>query len=287
MIPAQNIVAWGTVVPWADQRQVEQDLIISRALVVIFEDPFLREALRFRGGTALNKLHFPAPMRYSEDIDLVRTASGPIGPVLDALRAVLQPWLGQANYEASVVAPKLRFRAEAEDGSGVPIRLKVEINTAETQAFGDPLALPFVVDSPWFSGAAIVSTFSREEMLATKLRALLQRDKGRDLYDLDHALEKFGGLDLTKVVEYFGRYVALSGQAISRAQAQERMFSKLARPRFLLDMKPLLPAAQAEALTDASTLVSFRRVYDSFIDTLPGQPWVRADEMKERFGLAA
>ena len=74
MIPAQNIVAWGSVVPWADQRQVEQDLIISRALVDIFNDKMLSTELRFRGGTALNKLHFPKPLRYSEDIDLVRTS---------------------------------------------------------------------------------------------------------------------------------------------------------------------------------------------------------------------
>jgi hypothetical protein len=124
MIPAQNIVAWGAFVPWADQRQVEQDLIISRAIIAIFGDQFLRDELRFRGGTALNKLHFPTPLRYSEDIDLVRTRAGPIGSVLDALRDVLQPWLGKAGYDASVVAPKLRFRVEAEDGSGVPIRLK-------------------------------------------------------------------------------------------------------------------------------------------------------------------
>ncbi len=210
--------------PWADPRQVEQDLIISRAIVAIFVDPFLREALRFRGGTALNKLHFPAPLRYSEDIDLVRTQTGPIGPVLDALRAVLQPWLGQASYEPSIVAPKLRFRVEAEDGSGVPIRLKVEINTSEIDAYDPPLALPFTVDNPWFSGNATVATYSREEMLATKLRALLQRDKGRDLYDLDHALATFPLIDAERVAEHFGRYVALSGQTISRAQAQERMF---------------------------------------------------------------
>lgn len=285
MIPAQNIVAWGAVVPWADQRQVEQDLIISRAIIAIFADPFLRKALRFRGGTALNKLHFPAPLRYSEDIDLVRTQAGPIGPVLDALRAVLQPWLGQANYDPSIVAPKLRFRVEAEDGSGVPIRLKVETNTSDIEAYDPPLELPFSVDNPWFSGAAEVATFSREEMLATKLRALLQREKGRDLYDLDHALDVFDGIDAARVVAHFGRYVALSGQAISRAQAQERMFAKLARPRFLTDMRPLLPATQAEALTDETTLLSFRRVYDTFIDRLPGEPWAREDEMRERFGL--
>ena len=287
MIPAQNIVAWGTVVPWADQRQIEQDLIISRAIVAIFADPFLREALRFRGGTALNKLHFPAPLRYSEDIDLVRTQAGPMGPLLDALRAVLQPWLGRANYEPSVVAPKLRFRVEAENSSDVPIRLKVETNTSEIEAYDPPLALPFTVENPWFSGTAAVATYSREEMLATKLRALLQRDKGRDLYDLDHALDVFEGMDAARVVEYFGRYVALSGQAISRAQAQERMFSKLARPRFLTDMRPLLPAMQAEALTDETTLYSFQRVYDAFIDRLPGEPWAREQEMRERFGLVA
>ena len=66
MIPAQNLVAWGNVVPWTDPRQVEQDLIISRALVVVFSNQMLRGALRVRGGTALSKLHFPAPMRYPD-----------------------------------------------------------------------------------------------------------------------------------------------------------------------------------------------------------------------------
>ena len=61
MIPMMNIIAWGNVVPWAEQRQVEQDLIISRAIIDLFSDQFLREQLRFRGGTALNKLHFPSP----------------------------------------------------------------------------------------------------------------------------------------------------------------------------------------------------------------------------------
>jgi len=168
MIPSQNIVAWSNVVPWADQRQVEQDLIISRALVDIFNDKMLGTELRFRGGTALNKLHFPKPLRYSEDIDLVRTSSGPIGPILDQLRVVLEPWLGRANFDQSPVAPKFRFRVEAEDGSGVPIRLKVEINTREIEAFDPPQTLALRVDNPWFSGEAEIPTFSREEMLATK-----------------------------------------------------------------------------------------------------------------------
>ena len=286
MIPAQNIVAWGNAVPWADQRQVEQDLIIGRALVDIFSDEVLRDALRIRGGTALNKLHFPAPLRYSEDIDLVRTSAGPIGSILDRLRVILEPWLGRAQFDQSPVAPKFRFRVEAEDGSGVPIRLKIEINTREIQAFDGSASLPLEIENPWFSGKADISAFSREEMLATKLRALLQRDKGRDLYDLAHALEVFEDLNVDRIIEMFARYLGLSGQTISRAQAQERMFAKLANPRFLLDIRPLLPAAQAEALTEESTAASFRRVFTILVDRLPGEPWGRMPVMKERFEIS-
>ncbi|HEV2899782.1 MAG TPA: nucleotidyl transferase AbiEii/AbiGii toxin family protein [Pseudaminobacter sp.] len=286
MIPAQNIVAWGNVVPWADQRQVEQDLIISRALIDIFNDDLLSAELRFRGGTALNKLHFPEPLRYSEDIDLVRTTAGPIGPILDRLRDVLEPWLGRAQFDQSPVAPKFRFRVEAEDASDVPIRLKVEINTREIEAYDPPQALPIRVDNPWFAGETAIPTFSREEMLATKLRALLQRDKGRDLYDLSHALDVFDGLDVDRVTDLFGRYLQFAGQSISRAQAEERMFAKFANPRLLTDMRPLLPLAQAESLLGDASKEAFERVFEGLVTRIAGEAWLRTEEMKERFGLA-
>lgn len=285
MIPSQNIVAWSNVVPWVEPRQVEQDLIISRALIEMFGDHSLREALRFRGGTALNKLHFPAPSRYSEDIDLVRTSTGPIGPIIDRLRAALEPWLGQAQFAQSPVAPKLRFRAEPEDGSGVPIRLKIEINTREVQAFDPPVAKRLEVANPWFTGQADIPTYSPEEMLATKLRALLQRNKGRDLYDLAHGLATLEPLDVDRVVEIFGCYMKASGLLISRAQAEERMFAKLARPRLWLDIRPLLPANQASEQTIATQAQSFQRVYTELIDRLPGKPWARTAAMKARFGI--
>ena len=285
MIPSQNIVAWANVVPWVEPRQVEQDLIISRSLVEMFSDPGLREALRFRGGAALNKLHLPAPLRYSEDIDLVRTSKGPIGPIIDRLRATLEPWLGSAQFTQSPVAPKLRFRADPEDGSGVPIRLKIEINTRETQAFDPPVARRLEVANPWFAGQADIPTFSPEEMLATKLRALLQRNKGRDLYDLAAGLATLKPLDVGRVVEVFGCYLESSGLAISRAQAQERMFAKLAHPRLWLDVRPLLPADRAAAQTSATQAESFRRVFTDLIDRLPGDPWARTEAMKTRFGI--
>jgi hypothetical protein len=122
-------------------------------------------------------------------------------------------------------------------------------------------------------------------MLATKLRALLERNKGRDLYDLAHGLEVFEDLNIDRIVEMFQRYLELSGQTMLRAKAQARMFGKLANPRFLVDIRPLLPAAQVEVLTEESTAASFRRVFVALIDRLPGEPWGRTETMKRRFGI--
>lgn len=95
MIPFAQITQWRQMAPWVDDIQVEQDLILSRAIVAIFSDPFLVQELAFRGGTALHKLFFSPAARYSEDIDLVRTSKGSIKEIIDALRACLEPWLGQ------------------------------------------------------------------------------------------------------------------------------------------------------------------------------------------------
>src|SRR5665647_187586 len=86
VIPKADIVAWRQFAPWVNDAQVEQDLIISRAIVAIFQNPVLAERLAFRGGTALHKLYFDIPRRYSEDIDLVQITPAPIGQVIDTLQ---------------------------------------------------------------------------------------------------------------------------------------------------------------------------------------------------------
>lgn len=283
MIPKQNIIAWSQQAPWAEQRQIEQDLLISRTLVELFSDPFLSKELRFRGGTALNKLHFLKPLRYSEDIDLVRTTSGSIGPVLDHVRAILDPWMGSPKFDQSPVAPKFRYVIEGEDEA--PIRLKIEINTREREAYDQPQLRRFKVENPWFSGVTDIPTFSDEEMLATKLRALLQRKKGRDLIDLSHALATIETLDVRKVVDLFGRYLAANEIAISRAQAEQRMFVKLNDRNFMTDVRPLLATEERVLFDETAERASFVSVFDQIICLIPGEPWARTYEMRERFGL--
>jgi len=89
MIPKPFIAKWKDHAPWTTNEQLEQDLIISRTLVELFSDNFIKENLAFRGGTALHKLYLhPAP-RYSEDIDLVQIKKGPIKPILQRIGEVI------------------------------------------------------------------------------------------------------------------------------------------------------------------------------------------------------
>ena len=90
MIPQTYINEWQQIVPWKVKEQVEQDLIISRALVAIYSSDFLRERLAFRGGTALHKLFLQPQARYSEDIDLVQISAESVGNTIDTLREVLE-----------------------------------------------------------------------------------------------------------------------------------------------------------------------------------------------------
>jgi predicted nucleotidyltransferase component of viral defense system len=92
---------------------VEQDLIISRALVEIFSDNFFGDRLAFRGGTAIHKLQLSPQPRYSEDIDLVQITNEPFGPVIDALRECLS-FLGIPARKQKENNNTLIFRFESE-----------------------------------------------------------------------------------------------------------------------------------------------------------------------------
>ena len=92
MIAERYITEWSKSFPWTKNSFVEQDMVICRALVDIFSDPFLSDALAFRGGTAIHKLHFSPQVRYSEDIDLVQVEPGPVKPIAERLGEVLS-WL--------------------------------------------------------------------------------------------------------------------------------------------------------------------------------------------------
>lgn len=270
MIPRAFITEWRNHVPWSQDHYVEQDLVISRALVEIFADPFLQECIAFRGGTALHKLYFRPPQRYSEDIDLVQVKGESIGPTLTALRSRLDPWLGKARWDKGDIIP-LKYRFQSEAQPPVTLRLKVEINGREHGAFGGLVPMPFAVHSRWFSGEAQLTTFSLEELLATKLRALYQRSKGRDAFDLDRALHLSPAPDPKRIVAFFHAYMERGGLQVSRAEFEMNLAAKAENPDFLHDIDPLL--ATGAPPYDAS--LALAHIQRELVALLPGDPWKR------------
>lgn len=267
MIPRDYITHWRERAPWSEDFQVEQDLVISRALIEIFSDPVLAKALAFRGGTALYKLYLRPPARYSEDIDLVQVGPGPAGVLMDGLRGVLDPWLGEARWKQSQGRVTLGYRFLSEDVPAMRLRLKVEINTREHLAVLGFARRSFSVDSRWYSGMAHITTFELDELLATKLRALYQRRKGRDLFDLATGLGD-ERIDAERIVAGFGAHMEREGDPVTRAMFERNLAGKVGHAQFNADMSALLRTGYEWRPTEAARIVSER-----LIALLPGEPW--------------
>jgi len=267
VIPRANITAWRGLAPWPDDAQVEQDLVISRALVELFERPGVAEQAAFRGGTALHKLFFDPPGRYSEDIDLVQRSAGPIWPLVDEVRAALDPWLGQPTWKAGHGRFTLLYRFVTTFTPVVQARLKVEINTREHFAVHGFARRTLEVANPWFSGSTHVSTYTLSELLGTKLRALYQRKKGRDLFDLAQGLDHpDAGWD--PLLAAFKHYMALGGASVTRAQFEANMAAKMSDSTFRDDVPALLRTG-----LDYDPEKAWSRVHVALIARLPGEPW--------------
>ena len=235
MIPKPTIDKWREVANWPLNGQVEQDLVISRALIEIYNNNHLKGKIAFRGGTALHKLVFPSPLRYSEDIDLNRLEKGPAKKIIDEVRVSLNEMLGEPKKVKSTKnSIKIIYDYPSIDGE--ISRLKIEINTRETLPLQPLMKIPFTVNSSYFNGSTIIMSFDIEEMVGSKIRALYQRKKGRDLFDL-YELGKLS-LDWNNIVHNFQKLKI----GASKLDIERNLEEKMQDNSFLEDMVPLLPS---------------------------------------------
>ena len=239
MIPEYAVKEWGNTVPWNSPELVEQDLIICRALVEIFNDDFLASRLAFRGGTALHKLYLSPQSRYSEDIDLVQIRPEPIKSTIEKLREALS-FLGKPVVKQKASNNTLVFRFDSEIQPVVPIRLKIEINCREHFNVLGLTKAKFGINNQWFSGQCSVTTYRLDELLGTKLRALYQRRKGRDLFDLHKALIT-GGVDVDGLIRCYRSYMDFSvDKPPTKKEFLMNMEQKILDDEFLGDTNMLL-----------------------------------------------
>lgn len=197
-------------------------------------------------------------------IDLVQTQAAPIGGIIDEIRHTLS-WLGKCKCDQAPHTTHLTFKFTPNAGGS--LKLKIEINTREHNSYHGQKTYPFEVKSDWFQAKADIVSFEPEELFGTKLRALLQRNKNRDLFDLHEGLLRLD-LDRERLIACFHHYLAQENHPISRANAEERMLKKL-KQSLIEDIQPLLPAG--ESFDDNIAIRAFGRVWRDLISRIPGE----------------
>lgn len=239
MIPEIFIQQWREHARWQTLSQIEHDLIISRTLIDLYNNPYIQDSLVFRGGTALNKLFLKPGVRYSEDIDFVQKRVEAIGQTINIIRDILRPWLGDPVWKITQRSTKLIYKYESINKTTG--KLKIEINTTEHFQVLPLKTIELLVNSQWFQGSAKIFTYQIDELMATKLRALYQRRKGRDLFDLWYVMKQ-GLIDVDKMLDIFNKYCMHDGISISSAEFTKNLSLKKGHPDFFVDMHALLPA---------------------------------------------
>ena len=269
MIPRDYITQWRAQAPWNEDFQVEQDLVISRALVEIFSDPVLARALAFRGGTALYKLYLTPPARYSEDIDLVQVKPGPAGPMMDALRNALDPWLGEARWKQSQGRVTFGYRFLSEDVPAIRLRLKVEINTREHFAVLGFAKRPFSVEIAVAFRAGRYRDLRAGRAPGDQNASALPAPQGPgSVRSGDGARDARSNPG--RIAAAFRGYMDREGGPVTRAMFERNLAGKIGNAQFNADMSALLrPGFEWRPAETAGT------VSEQLISLLPGEPWKR------------
>lgn len=169
----------------------------------------------------------------------------------------------QLNFidDKSVVDPRknnntIKFRFESEFSPVLPLKVKIEINCREHFTILDYQKFPFEVKSSWFTGSCNITTYRLEELLGTKLRALYQRRKGRDLYDIYKALIQVPELDKQALLHCYQKYMEfVVNQLTTKKQFIQNMEAKMQDAEFLGDTAALIWADEKYKPEEAYELV--------------------------------
>lgn len=253
-ITRQDILAHQAVVPWAAQYQVEQDLLLCRAMVALFDDKFLRPQIAMRGGTLLHKVHLAPPARYSQDIDLVAVGTRPPDHIRRAIRRVLADVLGTPKASVwdtialairNTVKPsrvlRMTYSARSIIEPNRVLEIVVEANVTERKPHRAVVEMPFSFPFRDEAVQTHIKGFDIHEMLGTKMRAMFQRKRGRDLFDLYWTLTKSPTpVDPAAIIASFEHYLKQEGTKAGRAEFIGILDNHLKDRGFCSDMQPLL-----------------------------------------------
>ncbi|MDI1296284.1 MAG: nucleotidyl transferase AbiEii/AbiGii toxin family protein [bacterium] len=222
MIERDEIDAQGEILG-VHTAHVERDYVFGWLLKAFYENPYLSQLLVFKGGNCMRKAYYPNT-RFSSDLDFSVTSA--IDPerfqaeineachaAQDACGVVFETEKNSFVADRMIDAQRQSFKGKVyfRDFYGAKGDLTISVKLDVTEF--DRLLLPTVVRPlvhP-YSDASVcqigIVCVSLEELLANKLKCLLQRRHSFDLYDLVYAtfLERSIAVDRSLVLSTFLR----------------------------------------------------------------------------------
>ncbi len=171
---------------------LEKDYVLTEVLKALSQVPRLNDIFVFKGGTALRKVYFPN-WRYSEDLGFTVKHN----MAKEELRNDLDTWYHQVEGESQI---RLTTRQLHKPDGYARIRtlflgpLSYPGMIYMDLSFDEPLCLEpeyrRVLTDPFTDDQRKVLVYPLEELLAEKMRSLLERGKSRDYYDVWRLLKE-------------------------------------------------------------------------------------------------
>jgi predicted nucleotidyltransferase component of viral defense system len=219
---------------------IDKDWALGHFIDAIFSIPELKQKLIFKGGTCLKKCYIP-DYRFSEDLDFTSTDKDFIltGKHLDNISAFLKQRVEMPTHIESLKELKFKDKLTGYEaiikfwGSDHPrsdsppapqrwqTKVKIEIILYELILF--PVSYRDVVHSysdKLTENALQVPCYSIEEVLAEKIRSLIQRSytAPRDFYDIWYLSKHFPELDYKLIADAFHKKLAFKGHSFSAVE---------------------------------------------------------------------
>lgn len=200
MIPTREILELRA--EWQlDVGVIEKDYVLSWLLAGLANDPELATTWVFKGGTCLRKCYYET-YRFSEDLDFTIINNGPEAPEdLQPIFARIGSWLrNEVGIDLVIDDQSFRRRTNLRGNATTEARLayrgpnppptlpKVKLDLTSDEVLVETPETRQIVH-PYSDGplpTAGVLCYSLVELFAEKMRALAQRCRPRDLYDVIH-----------------------------------------------------------------------------------------------------
>ncbi len=199
MIPQRELAALRA--EWTlDQGVIERDYVLGWLLAGIANHDALKRTWVFKGGTCLRKCYYET-FRFSEDLDFTVVRGGPEAPDdLTRIFGEVAEWIGEESGIELVLDersfqrkknkrdhPTTQGRIAYRGPNGNPNMPKVKLDLTSDEVLVDrPVLRP--VGHPYSDNLSVagVLCYSISELFGEKLRALAERCRPRDLYDVVH-----------------------------------------------------------------------------------------------------